>query len=61
MNKTPITFNLPNLYTLEKHSFNTINIKIIKYKRSIFTIILGYIADRLKLPPVIIFKLKNIS
>src|SRR6266540_3810408 len=59
MDETPVSFDLPNSYTLEKHNFNTISIKITGYKRSIFTVILDCIADSLKLPPVIIFKLKN--
>ncbi len=59
MNKTPISFDLPSFYTLEKYDSNTINIKTTRHERSMFTVILGYIADSSKLPPVIIFKLKN--
>jgi hypothetical protein len=60
MNKTPVAFDLPNLYILEKCSSNTISIKTTEYERSTFTVILGCMADKSKLPPVVIFKLKNI-
>ncbi len=59
MDKTPISFDLPNSYTLEKYGSNTISIKTIGYKRSMFTVILGCMANGSKLPSVIIFKLKN--
>ena len=59
MEEISISFDLPNSYTLEKYSFNTISIKTIGHKRSIFTVILGCMANDLKLPSVIIFKLKN--
>ncbi len=61
MNKTPISFNLSSFYTLEKCGSNTISIKTIGYERSIFTVILGCMADSSKLSSVIIFKLKNKS
>ncbi len=60
MDKTSVAFDLPNSYTLEKRGSNTINIKTIGHKRSIFTVVLGCMADESKLPPVVIFKLKNI-
>ncbi len=59
MNKIPVSFNLPSSYILEKHGSNTISIKTTGHKKNMFTVILGYMADSLKLPPVIIFKLKN--
>jgi len=52
---------LPNFYTLKKHDSNTISIKTIGYKRSMFTVMLDYMVNRLKLPFIIIFKLKNKS
>jgi len=61
MEEISISFDLPNSYTLEKYSFNTISIKTIGHKRSIFTVILGCMADSSKLSSVIIFKLKNKS
>ncbi len=59
MDETPVFFDLPSFYTLKKRNFNTISIKTTGYKRSIFTVILGCMADSSKLLSVIIFKLKN--
>ena len=59
MDETPVSFDLPSFYTLKKHSSNTISIKTTGHERSIFTVILGCMANDLKLPSVIIFKLKN--
>lgn len=59
MDETPVSFDLPNSYTLEKRGSNTISIKTTGHERSMFTVILGCMADGSKLPPVIIFKLKN--
>ena len=61
MNETPVSFDLSSSYTLEKYGSNTISIKTIGYKRSMFTVILGCMANGSKLPSVIIFKLKNKS
>ena len=61
MNKTPISFDLSSSYILEKRDSNTISIKITEHKRSMFTVILDCITNSSKLPPVIIFKLKNKS
>jgi len=59
MDETPVSFDLPSSYTLEKYDSNTISLKTTGYKKSIFIVILGYIADSSKLLPIIIFKLKN--
>ncbi len=59
MNKIPISFDLLSFYTLKKRSSNTISIKTTGHERSMFTVILDYMANSLKLPPIIIFKLKN--
>ena len=60
MDETPVTFDLPSSYTLEKRGSSTISIKTTGHERSTFTVIFGCMADGSKLPPVIIFKLKNI-
>jgi hypothetical protein len=60
IDKIPIAFDLPNSYTLEKCGSNTINIKTTGHERSTFTVILGCITNGSILPPVVIFKLKNI-
>src|SRR3954451_10038643 len=53
MDETPVAFDLPNSYTLEKYYSNTISIKTTKYERSTFTVVLGCMADGSKLPPVV--------
>ena len=60
MDETLIAFDLPNSYTLEKCGSNTINIKTTGYERSTFIVVLDCMANESKLPPVVIFKLKNI-
>src|SRR5215204_539080 len=54
IDKTPVAFDLSNSYTLEKCSFSSINIKTTGHERSIFIVILDYMIDRLKLPPIVI-------
>ena len=60
MNETSVTFDLPYSFTLKKYGSSSINIKTTGHERSIFTVILGCMADGTKLPLVVIFKLKNI-
>jgi len=60
MDETPVTFDLSYSFTLEKRGSSSINIKTTGHERSTFTVILGCMADGTKLPPVVIFKLKNI-
>ena len=60
MDETPMSFDLPSSYTLEKRSSSTVNIKTTGHEKSTFTVVLGIMADGSKLPPVVIFKLKNI-
>ncbi len=45
---------------MKKYGSNIISIKTIGYKRSTFTVILDCMVNKLKLPPVVTFKLKNI-
>ena len=60
MDETSMSFDLPSSYTLEKRGSSTVNIKITGHEKSTFTVVLGVMADGSKLPPVVIFKLKNI-
>ena len=60
MDETPVTFDLPSSYTLEKRGSSTVTIKTTGHERSTFTVVLGCMADGSKLPPVVIFKLKNV-
>ncbi|CAI2199520.1 9173_t:CDS:2, partial [Funneliformis geosporum] len=60
MDETPMLFNLPSNTTVEQSGSKTVSILSTGHERSNFTIVLVYLADRTKLPPVIIFKLKKI-
>lgn len=60
MDETPIAFNLPSNTTIEQAGTKTISVLSTGHERSNFTVVLACMADGLKLPPVIIFKLKNI-
>ncbi|GET04421.1 pogo transposable element with KRAB domain [Rhizophagus clarus] len=61
MDETPISFNLLYNTIIEQAGTKTILILIIGHERSNFMVVLAYMANRTKLPPVIIFKLKKIS
>src|SRR4051794_37316884 len=60
MDKTPMAFNLPSNTTIEQAGTKTVSILTTGHERSNFTIVLACMADGTKLPPVIIFKLKNV-
>lgn len=60
MDETPMSFDLPSSYTLEKRGSSTVNIKTTGHEKSTFTVVLGVMSDGRKLPPVVIFKLKNV-
>src|SRR6266540_3600815 len=61
MDETPVTFDLPYSTTLDHRDTSTVNIQITGHEKSNFTVILGCMADGIKLPAICIFKLKNIS
>ncbi len=61
MDETPITFDLPNLTTIEHCGARTVGIRTTGNERKNFTVVLGCMADGTKLPPVCIFKLAKIS
>ena len=60
MDKTPMSFNLSNNTTVKQSGSKTVSILSTGHERSNFTIVLACLADRTKLPLVIIFKLKKI-
>ncbi len=61
MDKTPMTFDLLSSIIIDELEIRSVSICIIGYEKINFTVVLTYIADRIKLPFLIIFKLKNIS
>ncbi len=60
MDKTPITFNLPSSTTINELGTCSVSICTIGYEKTNFTVVLTCMANKTKLPPLIIFKLKNI-
>ena len=60
MDETPLTFDMPNNVTINNMGSKTVSIWTCSYKKSCFTIVLACMADGNKLPPMIIFKLKNV-
>ena len=61
IDETPISFNLPNNITVEQRGTKTVSILSTGHERSNFTVVLSCMTDRTKLPPIIIFKLVNVS
>ncbi len=53
-------FDLLNNTTVDKIKIRTISIHTIGYKKTNFTIVLTCMTDRIKLSPLVIFKLKKI-
>jgi hypothetical protein len=60
MDEVPLTFDSPNPITIEKRGTHTVSIRTTGYEKKNFTVVLGCMANGIKLPPVYIFKLKNI-
>src|SRR5438128_2952210 len=60
MDETPLTFDLPNNNTIDNIGAQTVSICTTGHERSSFTVVLSCMADGSKLPPLVIFKLKNI-
>ena len=60
MDETPLTFDLPSNTTIDETGNKTISIRTCGYEKSGFTVVLACMADGKKLPPMIIFKLKNV-
>jgi len=60
MDETPLTIDLPGNLTIDECGTRTVNIRTTGHERSHFTVVLACMADGTKLPPLIIFKLKNV-
>ncbi|CAG8806604.1 7450_t:CDS:2, partial [Dentiscutata erythropus] len=60
MDEMPLSFDLPNNYTIDETRAHSINIRTCGYENSNFTVVLSCMSDGSKLPPLIIFKLKNV-
>ncbi len=60
MDETPMTFDLPSNTTVNELGSRTVSIRTTGHERTNFTVVLTCMADGTKLPPIVIFKLKNI-
>jgi DDE superfamily endonuclease/Tc5 transposase DNA-binding domain/CENP-B N-terminal DNA-binding domain len=60
MDETPMTFDLPSNTTVNELGSKTVSIRTTGHERTNFTVVLTCMADGTKLPPIVIFKLKNI-
>ncbi|GBB94127.1 hypothetical protein RclHR1_00230005 [Rhizophagus clarus] len=60
MDETSMAFNLTSYTTIEHRGTKSVSILSTGHERSNFTVVLAYMANGEKLPPVIIFKLVNV-
>lgn len=60
MDETPVSFDLPSQTTIEETGSKTVSIRTCGYEKSNFTVILACMADGMKLPATIIFKLAKV-
>src|SRR5438105_4021685 len=60
MDEIPITFDLLSNTTIDELGARTVSICTTGHEKTNFTVVLTCIADGTKLPPLVIFKLKNI-
>ena len=58
MDKVPLTFDIPMNHTVEKKGTSMVSIHTTGHVKSAFTIVLGCLGNREKLPPMVIFKRK---
>src|SRR5688500_7470191 len=60
MDETPVSFDLSSNTTIDELGAQSVSIRITGYEKTNFTVVLSCLANRIKLLPLIIFKLKNI-
>ena len=60
MDEVPLSFNMPSNRTIDITGTKTVGIRTTGHEKSNFTVVLGCMANGVKLPPVIIFKLVNV-
>lgn len=59
MDEVPLTFDIPMTRTVESSGTRTVSIKTTGHEKTHFTVILSCTASGEKLPPMVVFKLKN--
>ncbi|GBB96855.1 hypothetical protein RclHR1_28540001 [Rhizophagus clarus] len=60
INKTPISFDLSSNTTIDELGAQSVSICITGHEKANFTVVLTCMMDGIKLPLLIIFKLKNV-
>lgn len=60
MDETPMTFDLPENFTVDKKGEKTIHVKTTGHEKTRFTVVLTCLANGNKLPPMIVFKRKTL-
>jgi len=60
MDETLVSFDLPSNTTIDELGARSVSIHTTGHEKTNFTVVLTCMADGTKLPPIIIFKLKNI-
>ncbi|CAB5317938.1 unnamed protein product [Rhizophagus irregularis] len=60
IDETPVSFDLPSNTTIDELGTRSVSIRTTGHEKANFTVVLMCMADGTKLPPLIIFKLKNV-
>ncbi|CAB4401718.1 unnamed protein product [Rhizophagus irregularis] len=60
IDETLVSFDLPSNTTIDELGTRSVSIRITGHEKANFTVVLTCMADGTKLPPFIIFKLKNV-
>lgn len=60
MDETPVSFDLPSNTTIDELGARSVSIRTTGHEKANFTLVLTCMADRTKLLPLIIFKLRNV-
>ncbi len=60
MDETPIIFDLSGNITIDEIGMQSVSIHIIRHKKTNFIVVLTYMANRIKLSPLVIFKFKKV-
>ena len=60
MDETPISFDLPSNYTVDRKGVKTVFVKTTRHEKCHFTVVLSCLADGTILPLTVIFKLNTL-
>ena len=60
MDETPVSFDLPSNYTIDRKGVKTVFVKTTGHEKCRFTVVLCCLANGTRLPPTVIFKRKTL-